>query len=330
MMEQERKITYAQAVCEAIDEEMAHDKNVILLGQNVGFSGGSFKTFVGLQAKYGDARVVECPISENAYYGLATGAALYGARPIVDSSFMEFTLVTYDQIVNHTAKIRYLSAGQIKNMPVIMLVGIGGGRNWGAHHAQSLYHLYAGMPGIKVVYPNNPYDAKGMLKTAIRQNDPVIFCQPIPLFARKGVVPEGEYTIPFGQCKKLMQGDDLTVAAFGLSAVKALEACGVLKQEGINIDLIDIRSLVPLDIETVNESVRRTGRLLLVDEGTESFGITGEIAFRVMQGCLHSLKSPIERLTMADIVIPVGSSMEEAVLVSPEKIYHKIKAALKG
>lgn len=318
-MEKMRKITYAKAICEALTEEMHRDENTILFAYEAS-TGGVYKTMTGLTETFGRERVIDCPISENVEIGMATGAAFYGMRPIIKIMMSDFSLVALDPIVMHMAKFMYLSAGQIKQMPLVIRMPITAGGSMGAHHCNALYAAYANFPGLKIVYPTNPYDAKGMLKAAIRDNNPVLFFEPASQFPKRGEVPEEDYIVPLGKCATVREGTDLTIAAFGLSVVKAKAACEELEKQGVSAELIDIRSLKPLDLDTIVGSVKKTGKLLLVDEAHESYGITGEIAFRVQQVAMSSLKAPVARVAMPDVSIPVGPTMEKMVFVSAEKI----------
>ena len=327
-MDKIRKITYSQAICEAMTEEMERDENVMLIGYECA-NGGTFKCSKGMVDRFGSDRIIDAPISESGEIGLATGAAFYGMRPIVEIMMADFSLIALDPIVMHMAKFMYMSAGQIKQMPTVIRLPVSSGASMGPHHSQAMYAAFANFPGLKMVFPTNPYDAKGMLKAAIRDNNPVLFFEPVPLYAKRGEVPEGEYTVPLDKCAVLRSGKDLTIAACGFSVPKSMTACAKLEEAGISAEMIDIRSIKPLDLDTIIESVKRTGRLLLVDEGHGSFGITGEIAFQIMHTAMPYLKGPVERVTMPDVTIPVGPTMEKVVYVSPEQIVEKAMAMMK-
>lgn len=322
-----RKITYAAAICEAIDEEMERDENVMLIGEDVAGVGGTWKTSVGLLDKYGEWRVRNAPISEMGFSGLATGAAMMGARPIVEIMFCDFSTVCFDMIVNQMAKMRYMTGGMVK-VPIVVRMPMGAGRSGGGHHSQSLHALYAHIPGLKVVLPSSAADAKGLLKTAIRDDNPVVFMEAKMEYAKKFDVPQGEYTIPFGKCNILKAGEDITIVACGASANKALKAAKKLSELGIEAEVVDPRTILPLDSEGIIASVRKTGRLLVVDEGTESYGISGEITYQVVNKAFDALKAPVERLCTPDIIIPFSPALEFPVLVDDDKILAKVKAML--
>ena len=321
-----KKMTYMQALRLAMDEEMARDDKVILLGQDVGILGGAYGVTGDLYHKYGPDRIIDSPLAENAIVGFGIGAAMTGYRPIMEIMKMDFSMCALDPIVNHLAKYRFMSGGQIKNMPAVVRTAIGGGTRSGPHHSQSVYGLFAGFPGLKLVCASTPEDAKGLLKAAIRDNDPVFFCEEAAAYRIKGEVPtDPDFVVPIGKSRVVCEGDDLTVVGFGTAILKATKAAQALREEGVNIELIDIRSLRPLDLDPVVESVKRTGKLLIVDEFTETYGITGEIAFQVSEKCFGILKSPVERLTLPDTIIPAGPVMEDFVMLSPDKIADRVK-----
>ncbi len=321
-----KKMTYMQALRLAMDEEMARDDKVILLGQDVGILGGAYGVTGDLYHKYGPDRIIDSPLAENAIVGFGIGAAMTGYRPIMEIMKMDFSMCALDPIVNHLAKYRFMSGGQIKNMPAVVRTAIGGGTRSGPHHSQSVYGLFAGFPGLKLVCASTPEDAKGLLKAAIRDDDPVFFCEEAAAYRIKGEVPtDPDFVVPIGKSRVVCEGDDLTVVGFGTAILKATKAAQALREEGVNIELIDLRSLRPLDLDPVVESVKRTGKLLIVDEFTETYGITGEIAFQVSEKCFGILKSPVERLTLPDTIIPAGPVMEDFVMLSPDKIADRVK-----
>ncbi len=325
-----KKMTYMQALRLAMDEEMARNDKVILLGQDVGILGGAYGVTGDLYHKYGPDRIIDSPLAENAIVGFGIGAAMTGWRPIIEIMKMDFSMCALDPIVNHLAKYRFMSGGQIEKMPAVVRTTIGGGTRSGPHHSQSVYGLFAGFPGLKLVCASTPEDAKGLLKAAIRDDDPVFFCEESAAYRIKGEVPtDPDFIVPIGKSRVVCEGDDLTVAGFGTSILKATKAADALREEGVNICLIDLRSLRPLDLDPVVESVKKTGKLLLVDEFTETYGITGEIAFQVNQKCFDILKAPVERLTLPDTIIPAGPVMEDFVMLSPEKIANKVKEMIK-
>jgi len=323
-----KKVTYAEAVCEAIDEEMQRDENVILLGEDVGKLGGNFKATAGLYDKYGEWRVKDTPISENSFVGLGVGAALTGLRPVVEIMFSDFMTLAFDQIANQAAKIRYMSGGQAK-VPLTIRTTMGGGRSSAAQHSQSFQALVAHIPGLKVVMPSSAAEAKGLLKTAIRDDDPVIFFEHKMEYKKTYEIPEGEYTIPFGVANILREGKDITIVGTSSQALKALSAAEKLAKEGIDVEVIDPRTLVPLDKETIVQSVKKTGKLLIVDEGYERCGITAEIGMVVLKGAFYSLDAPIERLATANVPLPFSPALEFPIIPDEKKIYQKVKEMLR-
>jgi len=324
-----KKITYAQAIAEAIAEEMQRDKNVILLGEDVGLLGGNFKATAGLYEKYGEWRVRDTPISENSFTGLGLGAALTGLRPIVEIMFGDFLMLALDQIANQAAKIHYMSGGQAK-VPLTIRTALGGGRSSAAQHSQSLQALVCHIPGLKVVVPSSAAEAKGLLKTAIRDNNPVVFFEHKMEYNKTYEVPEEEFTIPFRVANVLKNGKDITIVGTSTQALKALQAAEELSKEGINAEIIDPRTLVPLDRDTIIESVKKTGRLLIVDEGYERCGVAGEIAMSVLKDVFYYLNGPIERLTTANLPLPFSPTLEFPLIPNEKKIYQKVKDMVLG
>lgn len=318
-----RKLTMAQAISEAIAQEMAQDPEVFVLGEDVGKYGGIFGATTGLLDKFGKQRIMDTPISETAFIGTAIGAAAEGMRPIAELMFVDFFGVCMDMIYNHMAKNTYMSGGNI-NLPMVLMTGIGGGYNDAAQHSQCLYATFAHMPGMKVVVPSNAYDAKGLMIQAIRDNNPVMF------MFHKGImglpwmsyfegstneVPEASYTIPFGQARVVREGSDLTIVTLSQMVQKAVLAAAELEQQGIHAEIIDLRTIVPLDKKTVLESVRKTGRLLIADEDYLSFGLSGEISAIVAENLDSiALKSPIRRLAVPDVPIPYSRPLEQFVI----------------
>jgi pyruvate dehydrogenase E1 component beta subunit len=327
-MANERELTMSKAISEAIAQEMARDPKVFVMGEDVGIYGGIFGATQGLLDQFGPERVMDTPISETAFIGAATGAAAEGMRPIVELMFVDFFGVCMDQIYNHLAKNTYMSGGRI-SFPVVLTTAIGGGYNDAAQHSQCLYGLFAHVPGLKIVVPSTAYDAKGLMISAIRDDNPVMY------FFHKGLmglgwmkypertvtpVPEDAYTIPFGVADIKRQGDDLTIVTLGMMVHRALDAAEVLAEEGIEAEVIDLRTLVPLDRKTVVESVKKTHRLLVVDEDYRGFGMTGEIAATVAEEALDYLDAGIKRLAIPDVPIPYSRPLENAVIPSTEAI----------
>jgi len=324
-----KKITYAQAICEAIDEEMARDKNVLILGEDVGVLGGNFKTAVGLQEKYGDLRVKDTPISENSFLGMSLGMALTGLRPIVEIMFSDFLLLAADQLLNQIAKIRYMSGGQAK-VPLTVRTTIGAGRSSAAQHSQSLHAIMCHIPGLKVVIPSSAAEAKGLLKTAIREDNPVVFIEHKMEYNQLYEIPEGEYTIPLGKANVLREGSDITVIATSNLALKAVKAADELAKEGIEIEVIDPRTLIPLDRDTLIASVKKTGRLLITDEGYERCNIAAEIVMDLMPDIFYDLDNPPERLCLPNFPLPFSPALEFPLIPDQQKLYKKIKKIFEG
>jgi pyruvate dehydrogenase E1 component beta subunit len=323
-----RELMYRDAILEALDEEMARDDSVFMMGEDVGVIGGNFKCSVGLMKKYGDLRMKDTPISEQGIVGIGVGAALAGLRPIVELMFADFMLVCGDQLFNQMAKITYMSGGQC-NVPMVVRTPLGGGRSSAAQHSQSLHAWAAHIPGVKVVLPSTAGEAKGLLKTAIRDNNPVLFFEHKMLYTVKFKdVPEADVCIPFGQARVVTEGSDITVVANSMMTVKAEKAIEQLKNEGIHAELIDLRTLVPLDTETIIRSVKKTGRLLIVDEGHISFGISGEIAVRIMPDVFYDLEAPVQRLGTGDVPLPFSPALEFPLIPDEKKIAAKIREML--
>lgn len=324
-----RKITYGQSICEAIDEEMARDQNVIFLGEDIEVLGGNFRATPGLYEKYGGWRVRNTPISENSFTGLGLGAALTGLRPIIEIMFCDFMMLAGDQIVNQIAKIRYMSGGQAR-VPLTIRTTLGGGRSTAAQHSQSLQAIVCHIPGLKVVMPSSASEAKGLLKTAIRDDNPVIFFEHKMEYKNEYEVPEGEYTIPFGVANILQKGKDITIIGTSNLALRAHKAAKELTKEGISAEVIDPRTLVPFDKETIIESVKKTSRLLIVDEGYERCGVAAEIAMSILKDVFYYLNSPIERLTTANVPLPFSPVLEYYVIPDEKKIYQEAKKMVEG
>ncbi len=301
--------TYREAVLDGLREEMARDPTVVMLGEDIGVAGGVFKQTEGLFERFGALRVVDTPISESGAFGIAVGAAMTGLRPIFEVMFGDFITLIMDQLVNQAAKVRYMSAGAV-SVPLVVRTTMGIGANLGPQHSQSLYVWAAHIPGLKVVIPSSPADAKGLFKAAIRDNDPVLIFEDRLLYSRKGPVPDGDDVIPLGSASIKRPGRDLTIVALGRMVHVALDAAEILAREGIEAEVIDPRTLVPLDTEALVESVKRTNRALVVDGGARNFGAAGEIAMRLYEGTFDWLDAPIERLAGADVPIPLSRSLE--------------------
>ena len=332
-------ITMRDAINQALHQEMERDPRVIVLGEDVsGGAGGSsgqreaaggiFGLTKGLHPKYGDARVIDTPISESAIIGAAGGAALAGLRPVAEIMFADFVGVCMDQIYNQIAKFRYMFGGRT-TCPVVIRAAMGAGMNMGAQHSQTIYNFMTAVPGLKVVIPTNPYDAKGLLIQAIRDDDPVMYFEHKALYPRKGEVPAEAYTIPFGEANVLREGEDVTVVAIGRMAVFAEKALDTVAKDGISCDLIDPRTTSPLDEETILESVENTGRLVVVDESPPRCSVAHDIAAIVASKGFKSLRAPIQIVTAPHTPVPFAPSLERAYVPGPAKIEAAIRAVLK-
>ncbi len=321
----ERLGTFREALNEALHEEMARDPRVIILGEDVGLAGGVFKITNGLQSAFGPARVLDTPISEAGITGVALGAALTGLRPVVEIMFVDFTTLASDQIVNQAAKLRYMTAGQC-TVPMVIRTAMGAGRRAAAQHSQSLQAWYCHIPGLKVVMPATPGDAKGLLKSAIRDDNPVLFLEDKMMYNQKGPIPDGDYIIPLGQARIHREGRDATLICTSSMLQPALEAAAALAADGIDVEVIDPRTLSPLDDETLIRSAIKTGHVLVIDEGYQSFGVTAEIAARIMQGAFDYLDAPVQRLGAADVPVPFSPPLEDLTIPSAARIVEMVKA----
>ncbi|MCL6633728.1 MAG: alpha-ketoacid dehydrogenase subunit beta [Alicyclobacillus herbarius] len=322
-------LTGNKALAEAIRQEMERDARVFVMGEDVGAYGGIFGATEGLFAQFGPERVRDTPISETGFIGAAIGAAAEGMRPIVELMFVDFFGVCMDQIYNHMAKIHYMSGGGVK-LPMVLMTAVGGGYSDAAQHSQTLYATFAHLPGMKVVAPSTPYDLKGMMISAIRDDNPILYMfhkslQGLgwmdPLDAAIGPVPEEPYTVSIGQAKVAREGRDVTIVGIQMMTHAALAAAQRLAEEGIEAEVIDLRTLAPLDKATILESVRKTHRLLVVDEDYLSYGMTAEVAAVVAEEALYELEAPIRRLAVPDVPIPYSRPLEQFVLPNAEKVY---------
>lgn len=322
-------ITYRDALREALREEMLRDPTVIVMGEDIGVYGGIFGVTAGLLDEFGEERVKDTPISEAAIAGAATGAAMTGLRPVAEIMFVDFTTIAMDQLVNQAAKWHYMSGGRI-TVPMVLRTATGTGRRTAAQHSQSLEAWHAHVPGLKVVMPATPYDAKGLLKSAIRDNNPVIFIEHKLLYNEKGEVPEGEYLIPLGQADIKRPGEDCTVVATSLMVGRALKAAELLEAEGISVEVVDPRTLRPLDIQSLCQSVAKTNRLVIVHEACQFGGIGAEIAAQVGDQAFFDLDAPIVRVAGKDVPIPFSPALEDAVVPSVEAIADAVRSLVKG
>jgi len=331
-----RMLTGNKAMAEAIAQEMERDPNVFVLGEDVGQYGGIFGSTQDLFQKFGSERVLDTPISETGFIGAAVGAAADGMRPVAELMFVDFFGVCMDQIYNHMAKIPYMSGGNVK-LPMVLMTAVGGGYDDAAQHSQTLYATFAHMPGLKVVAPTTPYDLKGMMTSAIRDDNPVLF-----MFHKSlqglgwmdqieesvGHVPEEAYTVPLGKANVVREGTDVTIVGIQMMTVLAQRAAKKLAEEGISAEVIDLRSLVPLDKETILNSVRKTHRLLVVDEDYLSYGMSAEVAAVIAEEALYDLDAPIKRLAVPDVPIPYSRPLENFVLPNEQKIIEQVKILL--
>lgn len=317
-------ISYREALNEALREEMQRDATVFIMGEDVGFYGGAFKITEGLLAAFGEKRVIDTPIAEGLIVGAAIGAAMTGLRPIAELMTVNFALLAMDQIVNHAAKIRYMFGGKAK-VPLVIRAPGGGGKQLGAQHSQSLEAYFLHCPGLKVVMPSTPEDAKGLLKEAIRDDGPVIFLEHEHLYNTKGEVPPGEYTIPLGKAAIKRSGNDLTIVAYSAMVLTALEAAEQLEKDGISVEVIDPRTLNPLDIHTIVTSVKKTHRVIIVEEDWKTGGAGAEIATQIYEHALSALDAPIQRVAGKDTPMPYAKNLERAAIPQVEDI---IKAAI--
>ena len=311
-----RKTTYIQAINEALRDEMRRDESVFMIGEDIGHYGGLFRVTRKLMDEFGPNRVIDTPISEQGFMGMAVGAAMVGLKPVVELMYMDFFMVCADQIFNQGAKMHYMTGGLV-NVPLVIRGQHGGGKRYGSQHSQCVESSFAQFPGIKVVTPATPYDAKGLLVSAIREPNPVLFLEHKMLYFTRGDMPEAdeEYVVPIGVADIKREGSDLTLATFSYNLLQALEAAEELEAEhGISVEVVDLRSIVPLDMETVYASVAKTGRLLAVHESQSNCGIGAEIVARIYEEAPHLLKQPARRLGMAPVSIPVSQVLEEEVL----------------
>ncbi len=320
-----REITYAQAINEALHEEMKRNPLVVTFGEDIGIIGGNFGVTKGLQTEYGWSRVRDTPISEDAIAGLAIGASLVGVRPVAEIMFSTFLGCCMDQILNQMAAIRYMSGGQCV-MPLVIRTVNSLGRSGAAQHSGRTEAWIMHTPGIKVVIPSTPFDAKGLLKTAIRDSNPVIYFEhAIAYYGVKGPVPEDEYTIPFGVADIKREGKDLTIVAYSMMVRKALEAAEVLSTEGIEAEVVDPRTLAPLDMETIINSVKKTHRVIVASEECETAGVCAEIGFRISNEAFDYLDMPVERVATADVPVPFSPPLEKYMMAKTEDIVTKAR-----
>jgi pyruvate dehydrogenase E1 component beta subunit len=314
-------VTYREALRRALDEELARDDKVFLMGEEIGRFEGSYKVTAGLYAKYGPRRVRETPIAEEGFVGAGIGAAMLGLRPVVEIMTINFILVAMDMVVNHAAKVRQMFGGKV-GVPLVIRTPAGAGAQLTAQHSQSLEVMFAHTPGLKVVAPSTPLDAYGLLKSAIRDDDPVLFVENLVLYNVNGALPEpgDDFTVPIGRAQVVREGRDLTIVAHSYTVRRALTVADRLSQHGIEVEVVDLRSLRPLDAETVVESVRKTSRALVAEEGWATYGVGAELAARISRECFDDLDAPVERVGGAEAPMPYAKPLELAALTLEDKI----------
>jgi pyruvate dehydrogenase E1 component subunit beta len=320
-------ITYREALNQALSEEMERDDRVMLMGEEVAEYNGAYKVSEGLLKKFGPKRIIDTPISETGFAGLAIGAAMYGLRPVVEFMTWSFSLVAYDQIVNNAAQVRYMSGGQF-SFPIVFRGSSGGGLQVGATHSHVPENWYANVPGLTVITPSFPDDAKGLLKSAIRSNNPVCFLENEKLYGYKDEVPEGEFLVDIGKAKVRREGNDLTIVSNSGSTHRALAAAQKLEAEGISCEVVDLRTIKPLDFATIAASVTKTNRVLIVEENKPFAGWGAQVAYQVQRELFDDLDAPVHRLTSLDVPQPYNFGLEQAVLPNEERVIAAIKAVL--
>lgn len=319
------EITYVQAVADALREELKRDENVFLLGEDMGIYGGCFGVTKGFLQEFGEERVMDTPISEAGFTGAAVGAAIMGMRPVVEIMFSDFITLTLDNLVNQAAKIRFMLGGQV-SVPMVLRTPAGSGTGAAAQHSQSLEAWLVHVPGLKVVMPSTPYDAKGLLKSAIRDDNPVIFFEHKLLYRVKGEVPTGDYTIPIGKADIKRTGKDVSIITYSVMVHRALEAAEILAQEGIDVEVVDLRSLSPIDHDTIVNSVKKNGKVLIVHEAVKRGGVGAEIAALISDSeAFYYLDAPIKRLAGMEVPIPYSPELEKGVVPQVDDIIKSVR-----
>jgi acetoin:2,6-dichlorophenolindophenol oxidoreductase subunit beta len=323
-----RELTMGEAVREALSEEMRRDPSVFILGEDVAEAGTPFKVLSGMVEEFGKSRVIDTPISEPGFTGIGVGAAMTGLRPVVDIMFGDFLTLVMDQLVNQAAKVHYMSGGAWK-VPMVLRTTLGASRRSAAQHSQSLQAWLSHVPGLKVVLPSTPYDAKGLLKTAIRDNNPVIFFEDKMMFRLKGPVPVEEYTIPFGVADIKREGQDITIVATSSMVQVALGAAALLEEIGVSAEVVDPRTTWPLDEKTLIESAKKTSRAIVLDEGYEKYGVTAEIASVIATGAFYDLDAPVKRIGGMHVPIPFSPPLEDATIPTEKAVFEAARAMCK-
>ncbi|MFK8271253.1 pyruvate dehydrogenase complex E1 component subunit beta [Capnocytophaga stomatis] len=322
-----RTIQFREAICEAMSEEMRRDESIYLMGEEVAEYNGAYKASKGMLDEFGPKRVIDTPIAELGFAGISVGAAMNGNRPIVEFMTFNFSLVGIDQIINNAAKIRQMSGGQI-NIPIVFRGPTASAGQLAATHSQAFENWFANCPGLKVVVPSNPYDAKGLLKSAIRDNDPVIFMESEQMYGDKGEVPEGEYTLPLGVADVKREGKDVTIVSFGKIIKEAFAAAEALAKEGIECEIIDLRTVRPMDSKTIFESVKKTNRLVILEEAWPFASVASEITYQVQENIFDYLDAPIQRITTADVPAPYSPALLEEWLPNANDVIKAVKKVM--
>ncbi|MBC2019569.1 alpha-ketoacid dehydrogenase subunit beta [Listeria booriae] len=314
-------ISYIDAITAALREEMERDENVFILGEDVGKKGGVFKATAGLYDQFGEDRVLDTPLAESAIAGVGIGAAMYGMRPVAEMQFADFIMPAVNQIISEASRIRYRSNNDW-DCPIVFRAPYGGGVHGALYHSQSIEKVFAGQPGLKIVMPSSPYDAKGLLKAAIRDNDPVLFLEHKRAYRLiKGEVPETDYTVPIGKANVVREGDDITVITYGLAVHFAQQAAEKLASDGMEAEILDLRTIYPLDKEAIIAAAKKTGKILLVTEDNKEGSIIGEVAAIIAENCLFDLDAPIKRLAGPDTpAMPFAPTMEKYFMINPDKV----------
>jgi pyruvate dehydrogenase E1 component beta subunit len=322
-------MTYREALRLALREEMSRDEHVFIMGEEVGLFDGSYKVTAGLMDEFGEDRVRDTPISEEGFVGAGVGAAMLGERPVVEIMTLNFLLVAMDQVVNHAAKVGAMFGGEVR-VPLVIRTPNGAGNQLTAQHSQSFDGWFAGTPGLKVVAPANPADAKGLLKAAIRDDDPVLVIENLPIYKEKGEVSlDPDFVTPIGRAAIAKPGSDITIVSHGFATVRALHAAEQLADEhGVDAEVVDLRSLRPLDMETVAQSASKTQRVVCVEEGWPSYGVTAELAARIQKACFYDLDAPVERVGMAEVPLPYAKNLELAAMPNEDRLKGAVLATL--
>ena len=323
-----RKITYRKAIYEALFEEMNRDPHLVLMGEDISVYGGAFGVTSDLWQHFGKDRVIDTPISENSFVGAGIGLALTGMRPVLEIMFMDFITLACDQIINHAAKINYMYNVQL-NVPIVIRSPVGAGRGYGASHSQSLERLFIGIPGLKIVSPYTASDAKNMLKAAIKDNNPVIFIEHKLLYNREDVISDNEEIIDLGKAKVLKEGTDITLISYSKMLDLCFEAQDIVKEHGVDVEIVNLRSLKPLDIDTISASVKKTGKVVFVEEGSKTGGVGAEVCAEICENCLEYLNGRVIRVASEDVPIPASVELEKVVLPSVDKVVKAISRSLK-